>query len=211
MRYWGFISLVLVIQWGCSATQEEGRNIPEEFHAIVADGSRKEAIEAYLDRGIDPDVRSEDDRTPLMTAARYGKYQSIEVLLKRGADVHAQDDGGFTALGYLISSVGLEYFTSQNWLKDRNTCLGSLLRAGADPTKHIPQNGHPGSSYQVLAHLSIRNGANEQYERLHKRYGPPNAERGYIIAGIDKDARSMLSTIRRFAKKRREHLLPEDG
>ncbi len=44
-----------------------------------------------LDRGAPIDARSPNGTTPLMMAARYGSERSVELLVRRGADLRARN------------------------------------------------------------------------------------------------------------------------
>jgi uncharacterized protein len=63
---------------------ELDRGFPEIVSTLIAAGAEIECQVAYGTR-------------PLMLAAGYGQSEVIEILLAAGADVHAKNDGGFTA------------------------------------------------------------------------------------------------------------------
>ncbi|MBV9307180.1 MAG: ankyrin repeat domain-containing protein, partial [Acidobacteriaceae bacterium] len=56
--------------------------------------------QALLDKGAPIDARSTNamKNTPLHAAAAGGKTDLVQVLLQRGADVNARQEGGWTAL-----------------------------------------------------------------------------------------------------------------
>lgn len=78
-------------------------NLADSFYTVplvAAVGSRtpdEEIIRLLLDRGAKVSD-SRFGRTPLMEAAHEGTAQSVRLLLKRGADINATGDDGFTAL-----------------------------------------------------------------------------------------------------------------
>lgn len=57
------------------------------------------AVKKFIEYGADVNLISED-LTPLMTAARYNKFEIIKVLLASGAKVSTKNESGFTALRY---------------------------------------------------------------------------------------------------------------
>ena len=80
-----------------------------------------DTVAALLKAGVDPDVRDDEDYTPLHRAAMAGKSEVIKALLEAGADPNARDviDGN-TPL-HLVK-------------KEDRTSVIALLQGGADPT-----------------------------------------------------------------------------
>jgi cytohesin len=56
------------------------------------------AVQRALSDGASPDARRQDGQTPLMRAASEGQVEIARLLLKGGADLHAQSETGETAL-----------------------------------------------------------------------------------------------------------------
>ena len=73
----------------------------------AATGSEPAIVQLLLDRGAIVDADSPNRSTPLMMAARYGKEESIRLLLARGADPKRSNDVGMTAADF-ASSGGRE-------------------------------------------------------------------------------------------------------
>ena len=67
--------------------------------------------------------QNQDGGTGLMIASCYGRYASVHVLLKAGADVNARDKDGHNALHHLAAPTDIY---SKHYLK----CGKKLLRAG---------------------------------------------------------------------------------
>ena len=68
----------------------------QPLHAAVAARNR-EAAEALLARGADPNARQQVGYTPLMGAAAGGRDDIVDLLLSRGADATLVNDDGKTA------------------------------------------------------------------------------------------------------------------
>ena len=70
----------------------------------------------FLDSGMDPNTKTNNDMTVLMKAAYFGRTETVEALLAKGADVNAKDNDGWTAL----------IVAAQNgWLKLSRFALGN--------------------------------------------------------------------------------------
>jgi uncharacterized protein len=68
----------------------------QPLHAAVAARNR-DAAEALLAQGADPNARQQVGYTPLMGAAAGGREDLVELLLSRGADATLVSDDGKTA------------------------------------------------------------------------------------------------------------------
>ena len=86
-------------------------------------------IERLLDAGADPNTTMAEGDTALMTAARTGKVDAVRVLLRRGAQVNAQEKWkGQTALMWAAAA-------------NNAASVEALVEAGADiqaRTKYQP-------------------------------------------------------------------------
>ena len=72
--------------------------IPLISHAIFGKDKAEEIFQMLLDGGADVNAGSNMKMTPLMAAASLGRPEQLAALLKHGADVHAKDTKGRTAL-----------------------------------------------------------------------------------------------------------------
>lgn len=76
-------------------------------------------LKLLLEAGAEVDRRDHLARTPLMCAIQHGCSQNAQLLIDRGADIHAQDNKGWTSVIY-----GICY--------DQHECVDVLFRNGAD-------------------------------------------------------------------------------
>ena len=81
------------------------------------------------DHGARSDVRGNNDMTPLQSAAFYGEFEMVQVLLKYKADVNARNVMGKTALH--LASEG-DYHGRANFALSLSNVARLLLERGAD-------------------------------------------------------------------------------
>jgi ankyrin repeat protein len=130
----------------------------QEFFTAVHEGHVEE-LARLLD--ADPHLmeardeeEEENNRTPLMWAAKQGRVGVVRLLLERGADVNASDDIDFTALHYAAVEGHHEEVV----------CI--LLSRGADSSRRsvdgftaliiASESGHLGLVRQLLQHMAAR-------------------------------------------------------
>jgi uncharacterized protein len=70
----------------------------------AATGPDSKTVALLLERGAVVDAQSPDHTTPLMMAARYGKEDSVRLLLARGADRKMTNDRNMTAADFARGS-----------------------------------------------------------------------------------------------------------
>lgn len=70
----------------------------------AASGPEPRIVGLLLERGARVDAESPDRTTPLMMAARYGKEESVKLLLARGADAKRTNDRNMNAADFARGS-----------------------------------------------------------------------------------------------------------
>ena len=78
----------------------------------AATGPDPRIVALLLERGAIVDAESPNRSTPLMMAARYGKEESVKLLLARGADPKRTNDLGQSAAD-AARSAGREYLVEE--------------------------------------------------------------------------------------------------
>ncbi|PKV84562.1 ankyrin repeat domain-containing protein [Streptomyces sp. TLI_146] len=84
-----------------------------------------EALAAYLDAGVSPDLTNDKGHTLVMLAAYHGHAEAVSALLARGADPDRANDRGQTPLAGAV-------------FKGEDAVVKALLAGGADPSAGTP-------------------------------------------------------------------------
>ncbi|MEO8969557.1 MAG: ankyrin repeat domain-containing protein [Solirubrobacteraceae bacterium] len=84
-----------------------------------------EALAAYVDAGVSPDLSNQSGDTLLMLAAYHGHAGTVRALVARGADPGRANDRGQTPLAGAV-------------FKDEPEVIRALIAAGADPAAGSP-------------------------------------------------------------------------
>ena len=87
-------------------------------------------VARLLDAGANKEWRNEDGRTPIINAAFFGRLAVVKLLADRGADIHAQDNGGMNAL--MWGSYRGESAAVAAFLLDRGVDLHARDKHGRD-------------------------------------------------------------------------------
>jgi ankyrin repeat protein len=116
------VSLFLDFGVDVNATGSDGHSalIDAETCKLHDDPTRVQLVELLMAKGAVVNLRSSDDRTVLMYAARNGDTQAVNSLLRNGATVNLADKEGETALMKAAASSCNE------------ETVTALLSAGAD-------------------------------------------------------------------------------
>ena len=107
----------------------------------------RETARMLLVHGADPNVRDEDQRTPLMRAARNSDAELVRVLLDAGADVHAVDAGGRSVLHHAATKANVANLRA---LQAAGADAGLADHEGRTPRDLAEEAGRP----KVIAALA---------------------------------------------------------
>lgn len=100
---------------------------------------RPTALVAALDAGDPIDEPGPDGWTPLLVACREGAPRCAQILVERGADLHARKAGGFGVL-HMIADLGACNPIAGTWRKMLKLAE-ALIAAGADPNAATEAKG----------------------------------------------------------------------
>ena len=70
-----------------------------ELHTAARSGDLFN-IKRLLGQNVDVNIRRPDQSTPLMVAAMSNQIEAVALLIERGADINAENEGGETALSW---------------------------------------------------------------------------------------------------------------
>ena len=115
-------ALELLLQSGASFDTAAQKNI---MHAALNTGS-PETIRLLLNKGINPNTKLAHGVPLLLIATNNTNPAAVEQLLAAGADAHAANDAGATALHWAVQGPLTE---------QKKSTISALLKAGADPNR----------------------------------------------------------------------------
>ncbi|KAL8791897.1 MAG: hypothetical protein Q9195_005473 [Heterodermia aff. obscurata] len=100
-------TITTLLNYGADAS-ERGKNGESFLHLSVISATRLNVFIQYLQDQTDThlaiDIRDHESRTPLHWAAAMCNHESMEMLLRAGADISAKDCSGATVLHYSLDS-----------------------------------------------------------------------------------------------------------
>src|SRR6476619_6264750 len=82
-----------------------GYDFDEKGFFAAAQARDLQAINAFIDAGINLNAQDGDGRTALISAAARGELDVVNTLISRGADINVKDKLGFTALSHAIDAM----------------------------------------------------------------------------------------------------------
>ncbi len=124
---------------------------------VAAEGDTA-AVKSWLDKGVDVNMRGNDNNTPIMEAAFAGKTETVKLLLDHGADLSAKKNDGETVMtlgsghpeivalfknvSALVAAAGQGDNKSLNELIEKGTPLNGLDANGQSGLTEAAWNGH---------------------------------------------------------------------
>ncbi len=82
-----------------------GYNFDEKGFFAAAQARDLQAVNAFIDAGINANAQDGDGRTALISAAARGELDVVNTLVSRGVDINVKDKNGYTALSHAIDAM----------------------------------------------------------------------------------------------------------
>lgn len=82
-----------------------GYNFDEKGFFAAAQARDLQAVNAFIDAGINANAQDSDGRTALINAAARGELDVVNTLVSRGVDINVKDKNGYTALSHAIDAM----------------------------------------------------------------------------------------------------------
>ena len=109
----------LLVASGCAQNDSQGKtpesvrnilklrgyNFDEKGFFAAAQARDLQAVNSFIDAGMNPNVQDNDGRTALISAAARGELDVVNTLLSRGVNINIKDKNGYTALSHAIDAM----------------------------------------------------------------------------------------------------------
>ena len=82
-----------------------GYDFDEKGFFAAAQARDLQAINSFIDAGMNPNVQDSDGHTALISAAARGELDVVNTLLSHGVDININDKSGYTALSHAIDAM----------------------------------------------------------------------------------------------------------
>jgi ankyrin repeat protein len=114
----------------CFASSSWGMISDDVFFKMVKEGDA-EGIRTIISQGQNPDIRNENQETPICLAAKYGCLEIVRILANASSDINARDIDGLAPLhkAFLIPALN---GVSRDLIKKKLGVVKFLLAMGAD-------------------------------------------------------------------------------
>ncbi|XP_033624396.1 poly [ADP-ribose] polymerase tankyrase-like [Asterias rubens] len=126
------------------------RGVKPIHYAAACNGSGP--LEFLLGRGLNPDETDNKGTTPLMVAARCGRLQNIELLLKK-----IESDSNDELVGVKRKSASAEYPIHYAARAGHVECVKSLVKHGADIEAMVSASNNKVTSLMIAAQSGLFN------------------------------------------------------
>jgi ankyrin repeat protein len=151
-------------------TRAETAMLEEAAHGDTA------AVKAWLEKGVDVNMRGNGNNTPIMEAAFAGKLDTVKLLLDHGADLSAKKDDGETVI-----SLGGGHKDVADLFKNVSALVEASSKGDTKAAKDIIDKGTPVNGLDANGQSALTeaawNGKTEMVKLLLEKGANPNIKK----------------------------------
>ncbi|GGP26956.1 ankyrin repeat domain-containing protein [Silvimonas amylolytica] len=158
----------------------------EDFQRAVSQGNIS-AVLLFLEAGLPVDhLETEGQWTPLIRAAFEGRSEMALLLLQHGANIHAADRDGYTALHWAALTGHEEII---QLLVDRSVNVNQLSHQGFSALLQAASQGHEQVVRKLVAiGANLNTATNEGWTALHKAVANGHLSTAVALLDLGADA-----------------------
>jgi len=151
-------------------TRAETAMLEESAHGDTA------AVKAWLEKGVDVNMRGNGNNTPIMEAAFAGKLDTVRLLLDHGADISAKKDDGET-----VTSLGGGHKDVADLFKNVSALVVASSKGDTKAAKDVIDKGTPVNGLDANGQSALTeaawNGKTEMVKLLLEKGANPNIKK----------------------------------
>lgn len=119
-----------------------------EMLQVAAKGDNAR-VKELLDRGVDVNMRGNDQNTPIMEAAYGGHFETVKLLLDHGADLSAKKTDGADARGLAHGKEVIEL------IKNVSTLVDAATKGNIQELRELIDKGTPVNGLDKFGHSAL--------------------------------------------------------
>jgi ankyrin repeat protein len=176
----------------------------DSFFTAVRNGDYR-AVKLFLLSGMDPNIKDDNDMTPLMYAAQNGDRLIAETLLQGGADVDVVQDGPF-GKNALVYAAEYQKPEMVKFLLNYGAYPDVQDKHGMTPLMYAARKGNPQIvKYLILSGSDVNIQAEDGRTALifAAQEGNSDIVRALLAAGADRNLVAENGTARDYAQRAR--------
>jgi len=194
------ITVAMMHVAGCAGKSDKIKNeLKKQNFTYDADGFLKsveddkiDAVKLFLKSGMSASARGVNGRTPLHSAANFGRLEIAKLLIESGADVNAQNDTGATPL-FLAVLTG--HRDIAKLLVSRGADVNKKTRDGKAPLSLALEQGDPEMiAVLIEGGVDVKSKKEDGSTVLHEACGIPKfpfaAVKQLVSAGAKPDVKN---------------------
>lgn len=156
------------------AVEQQGYAFSPKGFVQSAEKGDSNAVQLFLDSGVDINTRDEHGWTPLMISTFNGREEVAMLLIRSGADVNAKDTAGYGPLHWAAFNGFSEVV---KLLVEKRASVNAPSKHGLTPLLQAATRGHLVTVGQLIAGgADVNLASNDGWTPLHKAAANGHAE-----------------------------------